>query len=82
MAVSDGHRTEASMSEFDNMKDKAEQYAQQHPEQIKKGEEAAERKFGLGQQEPEPQDQGKSGQGGPQDQGQQDQGQQDQQSGH
>ena len=57
------------MSEFDNLKNKAEQYAQQHPEQIKKGEEAVEKKFGIGQQEP--QDQGQQGQG----QGQQGQGQ-------
>ena len=62
------------MSEFDNLKNDAEQYAQQHPDQIKEGEDAAEKKFGLGQQD-------QSGQGGPQDQygqGQQDQGQQDQ----
>ena len=68
------------MSEFDNLKNEAEQYAQQHPEQVKEGEDAVEKKFGMGQQD-------QSGQGGPQDQygqGQQDQGnygqgQQDQQ---
>ena len=31
------------MSEFGNLKDKAEQYAQQHPEQVKKGEERGSR---------------------------------------
>ena len=75
------------MSEFDNLKNEAEQLAQQHPEQIKEGEDAVEKKFGIGQQD-------QSGQGGPQDQygqgqqdqgnygqGQQDQGQQDQSGG-
>ena len=59
------------MSEFDNLKDKAEQYAQQHPEQVKEGEEAVERKFGLGEQDQAgqgQQGQGNQGQGGPQDQ--------------
>ena len=64
------------MSEFDNLKNEAEQYAQQHPQQVKEGEDAVEKKFGMGQQD-------QSSQGGPQDQygqGQQDQGnQQDQQ---
>ena len=58
------------MSEFDNLKNEAEQFAQQHPQQVKEGEDAAEKKFGMGQQD-------QSGQGGPQDQygqGQQDQG--------
>jgi hypothetical protein len=58
------------MSQFDNIRDKAEKYGQQHPDQVKKAEEAGESKLGLGQQ-----DQG--GQGGPQDQ--YGQGQQDQQ---
>ena len=49
------------MSEFDNLKNEAEQMAQQHPEQIKEGEDAVENKFGMGQQD-------QSGQGGPQDQ--------------
>ena len=39
------------MSEFDNLKDKGEQYAQQHPDQVEKGEDAVERKFGLGGQD-------------------------------
>jgi hypothetical protein len=56
-------RPEATMSEFDNLKNKAEQYAQKHPEQIKEGEESVEKKFGIGQQGP--QDQGNDGQGGP-----------------
>jgi hypothetical protein len=65
------------VSEFDNLKNEAEQLAQQHPQQIKEGEDAVEKKFGLGRQD-------QSGQGGPQDQygqgqqDQQDQGQQDQ----
>ena len=60
------------MSEFDNLKNEAEQYGQQHPDQIKEGEDAVEKKFGMGQGQ----------QGGQQGQGQQDQygqGQQDQQ---
>jgi hypothetical protein len=62
--------TEATVSEFDNLKNEAEQMAQQHPDQLKEGEDAVEKKFGMGQQD-------QSGQGGPQDQcgqGQQDQG--------
>lgn len=39
------------MSEFDKLKDEAEQYAQQHPDQVKKGEQAVEDKLGIGQQE-------------------------------
>jgi hypothetical protein len=57
------------MSEFDKLKDDAEKYAQEHPEQIQKGEQAAEKKLGLpgqdnsgsGQQDQSGQDQ--SGQG-------------------
>ena len=56
------------MSEFDNLKDKAGEYAQQHPEQVKKGEEAVERKVGIGEQDQAEQGQGDQGQGGPQDQ--------------
>ena len=43
------------MSEFDKLKDDAEQYAKDHPEQVKKGEQdaehAAEDKLGIGGQE-------------------------------
>jgi hypothetical protein len=39
------------VSEFDNLKNDAEQYAQQHPQQIREGEDAAEKKFGIGQQD-------------------------------
>ena len=39
------------MSEFDKLKDDAEEYAQDHPEQVQKGEEAAEKKLGLPGQE-------------------------------
>jgi hypothetical protein len=56
------------MSEFDNLKDKAEQYAQQHPEQVKEGEEAVERKLGIGEQDQTGQGQQGQGQDGPQDQ--------------
>ena len=54
------------MSEFDNLKDKAEDYAQQHPEQVKKGEEAVEDKLGIDQQDQA--GQGQDNQGDPQDQ--------------
>ena len=61
------------MSEFDNLKDKAEQYTQQHPDQVEKGEDAVERKLGIGEQDQDnqgqdTQGQGNQGQGGPQDQ--------------
>ena len=63
------------MSEFDKLKDDAEKYAQDHPEQVQKGEEAAEKKLGLpgqensgsGQQDQSSQDQ--SSQEGQYDQG-------------
>ena len=43
------------MSEFDKLKDDAEKYAQDHPEQVQKGEQAAEKKLGLpGQRVPVP----------------------------
>jgi hypothetical protein len=79
------------MSEFDKLKDDAEQYAQQHPQQVQEGEHDAEKKFGLGggqqqdqggqQQDQGGQDQGGQDQGGQdgQDQGAQDQGNTDQQ---
>jgi hypothetical protein len=51
------------VSEFDNLKDKGEQYVQQHPDQVEKGEDAVERKLGIGEQ-----DQENQGQGGPQGQ--------------
>ena len=37
--------------EFDNLTDKAEQYTQQHPEQVEKGEDAVEQKLGIGEQD-------------------------------
>jgi hypothetical protein len=63
------------MSEFDKLKDDAEKYAQDHPDQVQKGEDAVEQKLGLpgqedsgsGQQDQTGQDQ--SGQGGQYDQG-------------
>jgi hypothetical protein len=52
------------MSEFDKLKDEGEQYAKDHPQQVKEGEAAAEKKIGIGQQcDAEPDD----GQRGPQD---------------
>ena len=39
------------MSEFDKLKDDAEKYAQDHPEQVQKAEQAAERQLGLPGQE-------------------------------
>lgn len=62
------------MSEFDKLKDEGEQYAKDHPEQVQKGEQAAEKKLGL------PGDAGNQAAQGGQDQaqqGQQGQGQQD-----
>jgi hypothetical protein len=59
------------MSEFDKLRDDAEQYAQKHPEQVEKGEEAVEKKLGLPGQDQQGQDQ--------QGQDQQGQDQQDQQ---
>ncbi len=56
------------MSEFDNLKNKAEQYTQQHPDQVEKGEDAVERKLGIGEQDQDNQGQDNQGQGGPQDQ--------------
>jgi hypothetical protein len=64
--------TETMMSEFDKLKDDAEQYGQQHPQQVHEAEQDAEKKFGLGDGQ---QDQG----GQQQDQGGQDQSGQDQQ---
>ena len=63
------------MSEFDKLKDDAEKYAQDHPDQVQKGEDTVEKKLGLpgqedsgsGQQDQPGQDQ--SGQGGQYDQG-------------
>lgn len=63
------------MSEFDKLKDDAEKYTQDHPDQVQKGEDAVEKKLGLpgqedsgsGQQDQPGQDQ--PGQGGQYDQG-------------
>ena len=35
------------MPDFDELKDDAETYARQHPEQVEKGEEAVEKKLGI-----------------------------------
>lgn len=61
------------MSEFDKLKDQAGQELKEHPEQVKKGEEAVEKKIGVTGQDDEKakQDQGgqSSGDGGGQSQG-------------
>lgn len=44
------------MSEFDKLKDEAEKQAREHPQQVKEGEQAIEKKLGLGGQD----DQGNS----------------------
>ena len=56
------------MSEFDNLKDKAEGYAQEHPEQVEKGEDAVKNKLGIDEQDQAGQGQQNQGQGDPQDQ--------------
>jgi hypothetical protein len=51
------------MSEFDKLKDDAEKYAQGHPDQVQKGEEAVEKKLGLpGQEDSGSRQQDQSGQ--------------------
>jgi hypothetical protein len=63
-------------SEFDNLKDDAEHFAQQHPDQVHEGEQKVEQELGLGQSSAE---QGGSGQNAPDDSAQaggQDSGQQ------
>jgi hypothetical protein len=45
------------MSEFDKLKDDAEREAQQHPQQVKEGEQAIEKKLGSRQQGQAQQDQ-------------------------
>ena len=62
------------MSEFDKLKDDAEKYAQDHPEQVQKGEEAAEKKLGLPGQEDSGSGQDQPGQDQPGQGGQYDQG--------
>ena len=62
------------MSEFDKLKDDAEQYAKDHPEQVQKGEQAAEEKLGLPGQGGNQGNQADQGNQGAQGQAQQDQG--------
>jgi hypothetical protein len=50
------------VSEFDNLKEKGEQYAQQHPDQVEKGEDAIEQKLGIGGQDQAGQGQDNQGQ--------------------
>lgn len=55
------------MSEFDKLKDNAEQYAREHPEQVQKAEQAVEDKLGIGgEQGQEDQPGGDQEQGGQQ----------------
>lgn len=55
------------MADFDKLKDEAEKEAQQHPQQVKEGEQAAEKDLGLQQDGQSQQHQGSPGDG---DQGQ------------
>lgn len=59
------------MREFENLKDKAEDYAQQHPEQVQKGEQAVEDRLGM-DQGGDKQDAGEQDNAGQQGSGQQD----------
>ena len=59
------------MSEFDKLKDEGEEYAHKHPQQVKEGEDAVEKKLGGGQQDSGQQDSGQHD-GGQQDGGQHD----------
>ena len=52
------------MSEFDNLKNDAEKYAQDHPDQVEKGEQAVEQKLGLPDQGQSGSDQSGAGQSG------------------
>jgi hypothetical protein len=59
------------MSEFDNLKNDAEKFGQDHPDQVQKGEQAAEQKLGLpgqGQSGPGQYDQGQDAGTGGEDQ--------------
>lgn len=59
------------MPDFDELKDDAENYAKEHPEQVQKGEDAVEDKLGIQQQGGNQQDQdGKDGKDDPGNQGQ------------
>ena len=68
------------MSEFDKLKDDAEKEVKDHPEQVQKGEQAAEKKLGLPGDTGNQAGQGGQGQGQDQGQGQQGQAQQGQDS--
>jgi hypothetical protein len=51
------------MSEFDQLRSDVEKEAQEHPQQVKEGEQAVEKKLGLSQQDQSQQDQGDAQQG-------------------
>jgi hypothetical protein len=52
------------MSEFDQLKNDAEKEAKEHPQQVKEGEQAVEKKLGLSQQDQSQQGQGDDAQQG------------------
>lgn len=52
------------MSEFDQLKNDAEKEVQEHPQQVKEGEQAVEKKLGLSQQDQSQQGQGDDAQQG------------------
>jgi hypothetical protein len=52
------------MSEFDQLKNDVEKEAKEHPQQVKEGEQAVEKKLGLSQQDQSQQGQGDDAQQG------------------
>jgi hypothetical protein len=49
--VNGQHATEATLSEFDKVKDEAEKEAKEHPQQVAEGEQAVEKKLGMNSQD-------------------------------
>jgi hypothetical protein len=62
--------------EFGKLEGDAQKFAQDHPEQVEKGEQAVENKLGIGQHDDVPQQAGGTQAAGDQGSGQQDQGSQ------
>jgi hypothetical protein len=58
------------MPDFDELKGDAEKFAQEHPEQVKKGEDAIENKLGIDQQNQGGDQQNQGGKDGSGNQGQ------------
>jgi hypothetical protein len=52
------------MSDFDKLKDEATKEVKEHPQQVKEGEQFAEKKLGLGSQDDQKEDAGQSQGGG------------------